>query len=131
MQAPDSPTGGATESSFSASLEAVFDEHAELRDVVVQLRETSDVGVLAGLVERLHDLLRGHFEREECDQGMLRMMSEANPEHRRTANELVSEHPEILAAVRTLFERARSENGLTADTVEREIDAILQRLAAQ
>ena len=88
MQAPDPNGGSAARDSISASLEALFDEHAELRDIVLQIQETADRGVLAGLIERLHDLLQNHFEYEEQDEGMVRMLAEASPDIRRNAASL-------------------------------------------
>jgi len=114
---------------WSESLEAVFDEHAELRDVLVQMRETADLGVLTGQLERLHGLLESHFEREEQDQGMARMMAEASESHRRVAAELVVDHPAILSAVRDLVERVRADESLSIAAVEREVGDILERLS--
>ena len=114
--------------SWSTSLEAVFDEHAEVRDVVVQMQETADIAVLAGLLERLHDLLQAHFEHEERDEGMLRLMQEASPEHRRAGTELCGEHPEILSEVRKLIERVRSGESIQAIAIVREVAAILKYL---
>jgi pyruvate,orthophosphate dikinase len=128
MQPLDSEDGAVEREDWSESLETVFDEHAELRDVIVQMQETTDLGVLTGQLERLHELLGSHFEREEQDQGMVRMMAEASDGHRRAATELLVDHPGILSAVRDLIERIRAEEGVSIATVEREVASILKRL---
>ncbi|MFQ5416223.1 MAG: PEP/pyruvate-binding domain-containing protein [Myxococcota bacterium] len=129
MQPRDSDTDVALGGSWSASLEEIFDEHAELRDLIVQMQETGDIGVLGGLLERLHNLLQAHFEREEHDDGMLRMMREASPEHRRNGAVLSREHPKILAAVRELIGRVRTDEPIPLAVAEREIGSILSRLS--
>ncbi len=128
MQPLDSDGNASLRGSWSTFLEDVFDEHAELRDVIVQMQETADLGILCGLLERLHALLQTHFEREEHDEGMLRMVGDAPPEQRRAAKELIAEHPRILSAVRDLIERVQADDQLPVAAVESEATAILKRL---
>jgi pyruvate,orthophosphate dikinase len=128
MQPLDSDSDVSLRGSWSTFLEDVFDEHAELRDVIVQMQETADLGILCGLLERLHALLHTHFEREEHDEGMLRMIGDASPEQRRAAKELLAEHPRILSAVRDLIERVQANDDLSVAAVESEATDILKRL---
>ncbi|MBW2397839.1 MAG: hypothetical protein JRG80_01040 [Deltaproteobacteria bacterium] len=128
MQSQDAEV--AVRGNWSATLEEVFDAHAELRDIVVQLRETTDRGLLSQLLGKLLDRLQTHFEHEERDQGMLRTIAEAQPKHRAKNAELLGEHPEIITAVLELIERTDGDNGLPAGEVNREVDIILERLNA-
>jgi pyruvate,orthophosphate dikinase len=115
---------------WSNALEEVFEEHAELRDIVVQISETSDRDLLVELLGQLLDRLQSHFEREERDEGMLRTIAEAPPEQRAKSAKILAEHPRILTAVLELSERVQGEDGLSADAVRREVGSLLERLGA-
>jgi hypothetical protein len=73
MQPLDSEGDSSLRVSWSTALDDVLDERAELRDVIVQMPETADLGVFCGLLEPLHALLQTHFEREEREEGVLRL----------------------------------------------------------
>jgi len=128
MQPLDSEGDVASRGSWSTALDDVLDEHAELRDVIVQMQEATDLGVFCGLLERLHGLLETHFEREEREEGVLRLIGDVSPGHRRAAKDLLAEHPKILAKVRDLIERIRADSDLPISAVESEATAILKRL---
>jgi pyruvate,orthophosphate dikinase len=128
MQPLDSESNASLRGIWSTALDDVLDEHAELREVIVQMQEASDLGVFGGILERLHALLETHFEREEREEGVLRVIGDASPGHRRTAKELLSEHPKILDQVRELIERVQADADLPVTAVESEATAILERL---
>ena len=109
-------------------VEQVLDDHAALRDVLVQIGEASDLPVTGGLLERLHTLLEAHFAREESQGGVLSAIAEASPEHRVDVTRLSCEHGEILAAVRGLTARIRSGGTRGLPEVESQVATILRRL---
>lgn len=110
------------------SVEAVFDEHAELRDVLAQLEETADLGILRGVLQRLDTLLEKHFAREEAPEGVLRTLGRVSPRHANQATELIAEHPGILSTVRELVERTEADSSRPAAPMKDEIAALRTRL---
>jgi|GEM_PF-25095 len=115
---------------WSSTFEEVFDEHVELRDILTELMETRDRGLLSQLLGKLFERLQTHFENEERDEDMVRTIAEAQPKHRAKNAELIAEHPGILATVLELIDRVDADDGLPADEIIREVGLILERLNA-
>ena len=109
-------------------LEQVLDEHAELRDVVAQIGEASDLGILSGLLQRLRDLLQGHFAREEADPGLRDVLGSGAEAIAGDADALASEHRELLDSLSELVVCVEAGEQGTASSCGREVAAFLQRL---
>jgi len=105
----------------SVELGDLLDEHAELRDVVAQLRESRDVYVLSGLLQRLHDLLQGHFAREESAPAMRELLA-AGPDP------LIDDHRDILLALRELIARVEQGDGSIPPAQRGDVEELLGRI---
>jgi pyruvate,orthophosphate dikinase len=107
----------------SQELGDLLDEHAELRDVVAQLREAGDAWILSGLLQRLHDLLQGHFAREEAAPAMREVLAAG-------LEPLIAEHREILESLRDRIAQVEEgEDDIPAE-LRREVEALLGRIHA-
>lgn len=107
------------------ALGEILDEHAELADLLGQLREAADVRELAGLLERLEELLGRHFAHEE-EAGVLALLA-GGPGGEGEAARLGDEHREILGCARELVRSIRTERA-SAASARAEAAALLERL---
>ncbi|MDH3210979.1 MAG: PEP-utilizing enzyme [Myxococcales bacterium] len=109
-------------------VEAILEQHAELRDVRVQIREAADLGSLRTLLDRLVTLLESHFDREEQAGGAIDRIGRTSARHLDGAAQLIDEHRELLSALRDLRQRLRADPKQPLAAVEGELRAILDRL---
>jgi hypothetical protein len=123
LYAPDSPP----HPDADESVEEILDQHAELRGVLVQIREARDLGMVSGLLDRLVALLEPHFGREEQAGGAIDQIGRA-PHHSGDAEQLTDEHRELLSALRDLRQRLRADPSRPMAAFESELRAILDRL---
>jgi pyruvate,orthophosphate dikinase len=110
------------------ALDHLLDEHAELRDVVAQLRAAGDDDLRRGLLHRLDALLRGHFAREEADPELRRMLAGPADGMTDRGDWLADEHRELLAALALLIERVEEIGDGAAEGFAGEVAAFLDRL---
>jgi pyruvate,orthophosphate dikinase len=110
-------------------LDAVLDEHAELRDLQLQLAEATDLGILSGLLQRLRDLLQAHFAREEAEPELHRLLAGASDPAGGAASGLLDEHCSMLATLEDLIARIEADPDGSLEAFEHEVDALLARLA--
>ena len=124
---PDhAPTLGKVES--SRGLERVLDEHAEIRDVVAQIDASSDLGILSGLLQRLRDLLQGHFAQEEADPELLALLGSGAEAIGGDPDRLASEHRELLNVLGELVVRVEAGEPGSAPSLGQQVAAFLRRL---
>jgi len=81
------------------ALSALLDDHAELRDIMAEIRKAADSDILGGLLQRLSGLLHAHFAREEADPGMRRMLALPSNPSDESATPLIEEHGALLSAL--------------------------------
>jgi cobalamin biosynthesis Mg chelatase CobN len=123
----------------------VLDEHRHLREVIAELKSfleapRPEIGVkgahtwsseLSQRLVKLHDELFRHFRFEE-NSGMVEDLSIAHPRFADRIDKVVSEHPQMLKAVRTIMTDALSysEGEKPEDPqLRRRILAVLDQLA--
>jgi hypothetical protein len=100
-------------------LDALLDDHAELRDIVAELREAADPDILSGLLHRLHGLLIEHFAREEADPSMQRVLVLPSSVSAESATRLIDEHRALLSALGDLVARAEESGERSAVVIAR------------
>jgi pyruvate,orthophosphate dikinase len=106
----------------------MLDEHAELREVFSQIEEAADLEVLSGLLERLHELLRIHFAREEAAGGLLEMVSQVAGLDPAEVARLSLDHRELLAGVGDLLRSVQADEQRPISAIEPALAEILRRL---
>jgi hypothetical protein len=128
MKTLDSDRDPRIHSHSGRSVATLLDEHAEVREVLAQLREAADLHILAGLLDRLVSLLETHFRREEASEGLLQMIGASGPGQAEGAAELVGEHRQILASARDLVARIRADESQPIGSVENALGGVLKQL---
>ncbi len=108
------------------SVGEVLDEHAELRDLLAQIREASDRRILRGLLTRLAALLATHFAREEAADAVTRLLADSAG----SAEHLARDHQEILARLADLRERLDGDVERGSEGVEDGVAALVDALHA-
>ena len=106
------------------ALGEVLDEHAELRDLLAQIREAPSRRILGGLLTRLAAQLAPHFAREEEADAVRRLLADPAGSMERFARE----HREILARLAELRERLDREGGREPGRIEDEVAALIEFL---
>jgi pyruvate,orthophosphate dikinase len=109
-------------------LDHLLDEHAELRDLVAQIREAGDADMLRGLLQRLGQLLRTHFAHEEADPRLRRMLADPSSGTTDGGDWLADEHRELLAALAELLVRVEESGDGAAEGLAGDVVALLDRL---
>ncbi len=99
----------------------VLDQHAELRDVIAQIRESPDVSGVAGLLRRLESLLEAHFAHEERS----RVAARIDPA---VAADLDREHAELRTRVKTLSAALAAADRTSPESRCSDLDDLLQRI---
>lgn len=94
--------------------QALGEDHGHLRDLTARLRETSDRGALADVLEDLADSLREHFAQEEHAAGFFGMLSARGQAHQAETAQLVAEHRELLRDLGHLVAQAHERPAPTA-----------------
>jgi iron-sulfur cluster repair protein YtfE (RIC family) len=125
-------------------IQQVMEEHRQLKELLAELRafleqprpEIGEDGAhpwaaeLSKKLVSLHDELFRHFRYEE-EGGMVEELSRNHPEQSRKIDEVVDEHPQILAEVRQLMAATLAYSvGQQPDdpSLRRRIIALLERL---
>jgi pyruvate,orthophosphate dikinase len=108
------------------SVGEVLDEHAELRDLLAQIREAPDRRLLQGLLTRLAALLATHFAREEATDAVARLLVDAAGSSERIARD----HREILTRLAELRERLGGDDERESERVGEELWALVDALHA-
>jgi pyruvate,orthophosphate dikinase len=108
------------------SLGEILDQHAELRDLVAEIRTTSDPHVLVGLLDRLRSRLEAHFALEESGERLSAARREG--EDGEQVSRILAEHREILAALRALVRSLREDEAGAPSPTSARAEAILTRL---
>jgi pyruvate,orthophosphate dikinase len=107
------------------ALDRVLDDHAELRDLIAQVRGAPDAHILADLLQRLEALLLLHFEREETDPDFPIRGGNASGA---VSKELTNEHDQVLTSLRELQRRLVSAAGTTDPEMHAELTRFLAGL---
>lgn len=129
MESQAAKLASASPSPPGSGLVEVLDEHAELRDLGVQLAEARDLGILSGLLQRLRDLLQSHFAREEADPELRRVLEGAASPSTGAVASLVEEHHALLATLGDLVSRIEAGEDGSRASFEREVASLLKHLA--
>ncbi len=108
------------------SVGEVLDEHAELRDLLAQLRETSDRRILQGLLTRLAALLATHFAREEAAGAVKQLLADEAG----SSQQLARDHREILARLAELRGHLDEDGAPDSERIDDEVSALLDALHA-
>jgi pyruvate, orthophosphate dikinase len=124
----NAPNSGAAAQGLD--LDEVLDQHAELRDVLAQLRSARDAAILSGLLQRLHDLLQSHFAQEEADPELQRVLEPCVDASGTRGRSPFDEHGSILAALDQLVERVEQSDERSVDPFAEEVSALLARIEA-
>ncbi len=102
-----------------AAAQASFEqEHAMVERLAGRLRSARDGVALAGALDEILNLLVGHFQREESDQGLYGLVHRRAPTLRDAFDSLMAEHGRILDQMRSLkstVAEGRAEGGEAAE----------------
>jgi len=84
----------------------IAEDHQDLRQALVKLRQTSELTLLLPQLARLRAELQEHFELEEGDEGLAQAIGESAPHHLNRLSKLFEEHVAMLAAVDGIIDQA-------------------------
>jgi hypothetical protein len=88
----------------------ILAEHDRLQQLIGRLDETRQLDTFVPLLEDLEGLLRQHFEHEEEPHGLLEDISSHAPQNLDSLEEILDEHPEIIAELQVLIGQAKSDD---------------------
>lgn len=101
-----STSGSSEKGAMRDSRSLIDQEHHQLRQLLSRIGATEEPSAMVPLLGKLQALLLTHFEHEEADGGMPRMVSGRAPHLMTTLEVLMDEHEVFLSDVTALIERA-------------------------
>ena len=84
----------------------IAEDHHDLRQLLVELRQASDLRLLIPQLKRLRAELKEHFDLEEGEVGLAQAIGESAPHHLNRLTKLFEEHVALLDTVDGIIERA-------------------------
>ena len=90
------------QSKNSKAVDALLEEHKDLRELTETICATSDLALLLPMLDELSHELRDHFASEEAPDGLGAVVSESAPHKATAVDHLFAEHADFLTAVRRL-----------------------------
>jgi hypothetical protein len=105
-------------------------EHRGLAELMTRVRQAQEAGTLATVLEELHGRLKEHFAHEEFPGGLYQSMGALAPEYAPAIRDLVDEHFQVLASIRSLTAKARGPWPSSAAELLGEVAALIDRLSA-
>ena len=84
----------------------IAEDHHDLRQALVELRQTSELRLLIPQLTRLRAELKEHFDLEEGEDGLAQAIGESAPHHLNRLAKLFEDHVALLEAVDGIIKRA-------------------------
>lgn len=111
----------------TANAARIVDEHRQLAGRLRDLAQVKDPARIAALASELHDLLAGHFVREEAADGLRAAVLRTSPHLVDRLEGIIGEHVSLLAATVALRELAGAD-GASAEDVRAASGALIEKL---
>jgi len=86
---------------------ALNEDHGRLEALVERVRDAKDASALGAALAELHRMLTEHFAHEEHAKGFYGLLQASSDAYRTEVARMVEEHHEMLAAARSLVDRAK------------------------
>ena len=108
----------------------LVDEHRALRGLLGRLRELQDPAGLAALLDELHGKLKTHIEHEEFPGGLYESMGALGPRHAHEVRQLVDQHFQFLAKVRSLADEVRGARAPVDERILKDAVGLVEQIHA-
>ena len=104
-------------------------EHAQLHELVEEIRGARDRAQALGALARLQEQVLAHFNLEERPGGLYDTLGVCVPAFRRPLAQLVDDHYRISASLRDMRERANAPWGTDGEMLRRDVARLAAALA--